>query len=76
MSSMVAGLAIWGVAISALVSWLAFCFGSIIIGASLLIFAPYILLAPMIISTPGTTLLIYGMDKVVNRERNSILNRT
>ena len=62
-----AGLAIWGFSIAALVSWLAFCFGSVIIGVLLLIFAPYILLAPLAIATPGTALIGCGIEKIVNK---------
>ncbi|ATI47106.1 hypothetical protein [Vibrio parahaemolyticus] len=70
--SFVGGVAIWGLAISALISWLAFCFGSIIIGILLLIFAPYILLAPLAIGTPGTALFVYGMDCIANKKEDSI----
>lgn len=71
-ASFIAGLCIWGVAITALLSWLAFCFGSVIIGVLLLIFAPYVLLAPLAIATPGTALLVYGMDCVANNKKDSI----
>ena len=64
--SLIAGFALWIVAITALISWLAFCFGSVIIGILLLIFAPYILLAPLAIATPGTALLFQGIDKISN----------
>ncbi|HCH1592593.1 TPA: hypothetical protein NKQ36_003772 [Vibrio parahaemolyticus] len=70
--SFVGGIVIWGLAISALISWLAFCFGSIIIGVLLLIFAPYILLAPLAIGTPGTALFVYGMVCIANRKEDSI----
>lgn len=73
--SFLLGLVIWGVAITALLSWLAFCFGSVIIGVLLLIFAPYVLLAPLAIGTPGTALFIYGMDKLINKEEDSIYKR-
>lgn len=73
--SLLGGLVIWGVAISALVSWLVFCFGSVIIGILLLIFAPYVLLAPLAIGTPGTALLVYGMDCIANKKEDSIYNR-
>ncbi len=72
--SFIAGFAIWGLAITALISWLAFCFGSVIIGVLLLIFAPYILLVPLAIGTPGTALFIYGMDKIANKKEDSIFN--
>ena len=73
--SLVGGVVIWGFAISALVSWLAFCFGSVIIGILLLIFAPYVLLAPLAIGTPGTALFLYGMDCIANKKEDSIYNR-
>ncbi|EKA3900160.1 hypothetical protein EFU53_000983 [Vibrio cholerae] len=73
--SFILGFIIWGAAITALVSWLAFCFGSVIIGILLLIFAPYVLLAPLAIGTPGTALFVYGMDKLVNKKEDSIFNR-
>jgi hypothetical protein len=62
--SVIAGLAIWGVAISVLVTWLAFCFGSVVIGVLLLIFAPHILLAPLAIGVPGTGLIALGMATI------------
>ena len=74
-ASFIAGYAICGVAITALLSWLAFCFGSVIIGVFLLIFAPFILLAPLVIATPGVALCVYGMDKIVNKKRDSIFTR-
>ncbi len=73
--SLVGGVVIWGLAISALVSWLVFCFGSVIIGILLLIFAPYVLLAPLAIGTPGTALFVYGMDCIANKKEDSIFNR-
>lgn len=65
-----AGIGIWIVAITALIAWLAFCFGSIIIGILLLFFMPYALLAPLAIGVPGTALLLLGMDKIANRREN------
>ena len=73
--SLVGGVFIWGLAISALVSWLVFCFGSVTIGILLLIFAPYVLLAPLAIGTPGTALFVYGMDCIANKKEDSIYNR-
>lgn len=72
---LVGGVFIWGLAISALVAWLVFCFGSVIIGILLLIFAPYVLLAPLAIGTPGTALLVYGMVCIANKKEGSIYNR-
>tara|TARA_R110001592_G_scaffold363231_2_gene681933 strand:+ start:436 stop:792 length:357 start_codon:yes stop_codon:yes gene_type:complete len=73
--SLVGGVVVWGVAVAALVSWLVFCFGSVIIGILLLIFAPYVLLAPLAIGTPGTALFVYGMDCIANKKEDSIFNR-
>lgn len=73
--SFLAGFFIWGVAISLTVAWLSFCFGTVIVGILLLIFAPYVLLAPLAIATPGTALFIYGMDKIVNKKEDSIFNK-
>ena len=70
--ALIAGLALWILAVVATVSWLVFCFGSVIIGILLLIFAPYILFAPMaFISTPGTSLLMIGMDFLANEPKDS-----
>lgn len=65
-----AGIGIWIIAISALIAWLAFCFGSIFIGVLLLFFMPYALLAPLAIGVPGTALLVLGIDKIANRGSN------
>jgi len=73
--SLVGGVFIWCLAISVLVSWLVFCFGSVIVGILLLIFAPYILLAPLAIGTPGTALFVYGIDCISNKKEDSIFNR-
>jgi hypothetical protein len=62
-----AGIGIWILAITALIAWLTFCFGSIIIGILLLFFMPYALLAPLAIGGPGTAFLLLGMDKIANR---------
>jgi hypothetical protein len=64
-----AGIGIWIVAITALISWLAFCFGSIIIGIFLLFFMPYALLAPLAIGVPGTAFLLLGMEKITGMPR-------
>lgn len=74
LASFIAGFAIWGVAITALIAWLAFCFGSVVIGVLLLFFAPYILLAPLAIGVPGTALFVYGMDKIANKKEDSIFH--
>ena len=68
------GLGIWAISITVLIAWLAFCFGTVIIGILLLIFMPYVLLAPLAIGVPGTALLFLGMDKIANKSDNSIIN--
>ncbi len=70
------GLAIWAFAITVLVAWIGFCFGTVIIGILLLIFVPHLLMAPLyLIHPPGTALLVHGMDCLVNSEKDSIYNR-
>lgn len=46
-----------------------------IIGILLLIFSPYVLLAPLAIGTLGTALFVYGMDCIANKKEDSIYNR-
>ncbi len=69
-----AGVAVWGLAISVLVAWLAFCFGSVIVGLLLLFFMPLALLAPLAIGVPGSALFVSGIDMVVNKKEKSIFN--
>jgi len=57
-----AGISLWGLAIFALVSWVIFCFGTIIIG--LLFFAPHLLLFPLAINAPGTWLITLGLGLI------------
>ena len=66
LSCLVGALAIWAVAISLFLSWLAICFGSVVIGIVLLFVAPYVLLAPLAIGVPGTALFLYGMGRLAN----------
>jgi len=61
----IVGLFLWGVAITVGISWLAFCFGSVIIGILLLIFAPHMLLLPfLLVSNYATRLLFVGWDNI------------
>lgn len=73
-ASFIGGIFIWCIAITALISWLAFCFGSVVIGVILLFFAPYVLLSPLAIGIPGTALFVYGMDKIANKKEDSFFN--
>ena len=66
------GVAIWVLTISALISWWAICFGSVIIGVVLLIFAPHILLAPLVIGVPGTGFIALGIGRLAGK--SSLLN--
>jgi hypothetical protein len=62
------GLAIWAGAISAEISWLAVCFGTVVIGLLLLIFARTILLMPlMFIGAIGSNFLFSGIDGLYGR---------
>lgn len=62
------GLVIWAVAISIELSWLAICFGTVVIGLLLLIFAPLVLIAPIaFIGTFANTFLFRGIDGLLGR---------
>ena len=62
------GLVIWAVAISIELSWLAICFGTVVIGFLLLIFAPLVLVAPIaLIGTFANTFLFRGIDGLLGR---------
>lgn len=62
------GVAIWMGAISVEISWLAFCFGTVVIGLLLLIFAPPILLMPlMFVGAIGNKFLFSGIDGLYGR---------
>ena len=59
------GLYIFGVTIG--LSWLAFCFGTVIVGILLLIFAPYVLLLPFTFGfVPGNAFIISGINRMNN----------
>lgn len=61
------GVAIWVLTISVLISWWVICFGSVILGVILLIFAPQILLAPLLIGVPGTGFIALGIGKLAGK---------
>lgn len=61
------GVAIWILTISVLLSWWAVCFGSVVLGVVLLIFAPHILLAPLIIGVPGTGFIALGVGRLAGK---------
>jgi hypothetical protein len=57
------GLGIFAFSISIGVTWIAFCFGTIVIGVLLLLFAPAVLLAPFTLGiASGTAMLAIGVD--------------
>lgn len=62
---MIVGLILWGTAISVGISWLALCFGSVILGLLLLFFAPHILLLPpSLILVPANGCLFLGYSYI------------
>lgn len=73
--SMGVGLIVAGVA--AQIAWLAFCFGTIVIGILLLIFARHILLLPLLfLCVPGLRVLnngLVGMTPKINPEKAAAL---
>lgn len=67
-ANIVVGLVIWVAAISVELSWLAICFGTVVIGFLLLIFAPTILIAPLaFIGTFANAFLFRGIDGLYGR---------
>ncbi len=68
LSCIIAGMAIWALAITVVAAWWAFCFGTVIVGVLLLFFMPYVLVAPLVISRPGTFLIYHGLAIIYGRE--------
>ena len=67
-ANIVVGLVIWVVAISIELSWLTICFGTVVIGFLLLIFAPVVLITPIaFIGTFANTFLFRGIDGLLGR---------
>lgn len=69
------GLLLWVVAISVGITWIGFCFGTVIIGILLLFFAPRILILPtMFISVFANGFLLVGLVNVKrgNRDKDII----
>ena len=58
----IGGASIWVLGIIVWISWLAFCFGTVVVGVVLMIVAPPVLFLPSLIFPPGTALFIKGMD--------------
>lgn len=57
-----AGLFFVGLGVFLTASWIAFCFGTVVIGILMLLFAPLILLFPYaVISQPGWSLINRGI---------------
>lgn len=55
------GLGLWAFGIIIGVSWITFCFGTVVIGVLLLILAPWVLLVPFTFGiVPGNALLALG----------------
>ncbi|EPC01898.1 hypothetical protein L861_19800 [Litchfieldella anticariensis FP35 = DSM 16096] len=60
-----AGAAIWVFAIIVELAWLGLCFGSVVVGLALLIFAPWLLIAPLAaITLPGNALIFLGISNL------------
>jgi len=58
------------------VAWLAFCFGSVIIGILLLFFAPAILLLPFEVAIYGIALIKNGANNILTTQEydNSVVD--
>lgn len=62
--SIIAGLSIWGIGIPLAITWIIFCFGSIIIGILLLTFSPAMLFGPLFMSGAfGLTFITTGTER-------------
>jgi len=67
------GIALWCLAFSLGTAWIAFCFGSILIGILVLIFAPHLLLLPFaFIATPANGFLFLGWQNIRNVQNQTI----
>lgn len=56
------GLGLWAFGITIGVAWIAFCFGTIVIGVLLLLLAPWVLLMPFTLGiVPGNAMLALGL---------------
>lgn len=67
-ANIVVGLVIWVVAICVELTWLTICFGTVVIGLLLLIFAPVILITPIaFIGTFANAFLFRGIDGLLGR---------
>jgi hypothetical protein len=49
-------------------AWLAFCFGTVLFGILLLIFAPYLLLAPLALGVPGTAIFVRVLNLLLKNK--------
>ncbi|MDA7746563.1 hypothetical protein N8878_04445 [Psychromonas sp.] len=66
---LILGILLWALTISVGIAWIGFCFGTVIIGILLLIFAPRILLfPPLFISVFANGFLLLGLHNI---KRNS-----
>ncbi|MEG3755848.1 hypothetical protein [Psychromonas arctica] len=69
------GVMLWAAAISVGITWIGFCFGTIIIGLLLLFFAPRILIFPtLFIGTFANGFLLVGLATIkrTNRDKDII----
>lgn len=70
-----AGISLWGVAIFAFVSWVIFCFGTVVIGLLLLFFAPHLLLFPLALNVFGTGLIKLGVKIIDDHQLETRMSR-
>lgn len=64
----IAGVSLWALSLSLELTWVVFCFGTVIIGLLLLFFAPYVLLFPLALTVPANTLILGGLARVQDRK--------
>ena len=60
----IAGAALWLLGISLTITWIIFCFGTVIIGILLLLFQSWILYAPLLLSVLGMRMIRIGFNNI------------
>jgi|APLak6261703504_1056268.scaffolds.fasta_scaffold01284_4 hypothetical protein len=71
----ICGIGLWMFGVTIGLSWLAFCFGSVVIGILLLFFAPYIIFLPFSFGiVPGNGMILMGITNFRKHKTTSVNN--
>jgi hypothetical protein len=75
----IAGAALWLLGISLTITWIIFCFGTVVIGILLFIFQTWILFAPLLLSSLGYKMISIGFNNInisaPYKEKNNLLSK-